>query len=123
MDLQKQFGLTYMFIAHDLKVVEHVSTQVAVMYLGKIVEMAPSDELYLYPSHPYTKALLSAIPVPNPDRKGDRIILTGDVPSPINPPNGCYFNPRCPIVDSKCREIHPELRENSPNHWVSCLKA
>jgi oligopeptide transport system ATP-binding protein len=123
MDLQKQLGLTYMFIAHDLKVVEHVSTQVAVMYLGKIVEMAPSDELYMHPSHPYTKALLSAIPVPNPDRKRERIILTGDVPSPMNPPRGCYFNPRCPITDAKCREIAPELQSKSPNHWVSCLKA
>jgi len=122
MDLQQKLGLTYIFIAHDLKVVEHVSTHVAVMYLGKIVEMASSDELYLRPLHPYTKALLSAIPVPNPERKVDRIILTGDVPSPMNPPSGCYFHPRCPIADSSCAQISPELREQKPYHRVSCQK-
>lgn len=122
MDLQKKFGLTYIFIAHDLKVVEHVSTQVGVMYLGKIVELASSDDLYLRPTHPYTKALLSAIPTPNPDRKGDRIILTGDVPSPLNPPSGCYFHPRCPIADTHCAQVTPQLEEQVSNHWVSCLK-
>jgi len=122
MDLQKKFSLTYIFIAHDLKVVEHVSTKVAVMYLGKIAEMASSDNLYLRPTHPYTKALLSAIPVPNPERKGDRIILTGDVPSPINPPSGCFFNPRCPIALEQCRQQSPELKELEKGHLVSCLK-
>jgi oligopeptide transport system ATP-binding protein len=123
MDLQKKFELTYIFIAHDLKVVEHVSNQVAVMYLGKIVEMASSDDLYMRPTHPYTKALLSAIPIPNPERKVDRIILTGDVPSPLNPPSGCYFHPRCPIADSACAQVSPDLKERTAQHWVSCLKA
>lgn len=122
MDLQQKLGLTYVFIAHDLKVVEHVSTQVAVMYLGKIAEVAKADDLYLKPYHPYTKALLSAIPVPMPGKKEDRIILTGDVPSPIDPPPGCYFNPRCPIADQKCQEQHPELKEKGSNHYVACLK-
>ena len=122
MDLQQKLGLTYVFIAHDLKVVEHVSTRVAVMYLGKIVEMAEAEELYLNPKHPYTKALLSAIPVPDPKRQGDRIILTGDVPSPINPPAGCYFNPRCPIASEECRQNTPNLKEVGHLHTASCLK-
>ncbi len=122
MDLQKNLGLTYIFIAHDLKVVEHVSNRVAVMYLGKIVEIAPSKELYLHPLHPYTRALLSAIPVPDPKSKDQRIILTGDVPSPMNPPPGCHFNPRCPQVADSCRVQIPNLKEKKPDHAVSCLQ-
>lgn len=122
MELQQKLGLTYVFIAHDLKVVEHVSHRVAVMYLGQIVEMADSDELYRNPQHPYTKALLSAIPVPDPKPRAERIILTGDVPSPINPPNGCHFNPRCPIASEACRTDAPQLKEVSTQHFVSCLK-
>jgi oligopeptide/dipeptide ABC transporter ATP-binding protein len=108
-DLQKELGLTYLFIAHDLKVVEHISTRVAVMYLGKIVEIAESEVLYSDPQHPYTKALLSAIPIPDPSLKKERIILRGDVPSPINPPRGCYFHPRCPVVQDNCRTVWPSL--------------
>ena len=122
MELQQKLGLTYVFIAHDLKVVEHVSHRVAVMYLGQIVEMADSDELYRNPQHPYTKALLSAIPVPDPKPRAERIILTGDVPSPINPPNGCHFNPRCPVASDACRTDPPQLKEVSTRHFVSCLK-
>ncbi len=122
MDLQKKLGLTYVFIAHDLKVVEHVSTHVAVMYLGKIVEYAPAEELYRNPKHPYTKALLSAIPVPDPKPREQRIILTGDVPSPINPPSGCHFNPRCSWATEECRQNVPELKEVGPGHTASCLK-
>ena len=122
MELQQKLGLTYVFIAHDLKVVEHVSHRVAVMYLGQIVEMADSDELYRNPQHPYTKALLSAIPVPDPKPRAERIILTGDVPSPINPPNGCHFNPRCPVASEACRTDAPQLKEVSTRHFVSCLK-
>jgi oligopeptide transport system ATP-binding protein len=122
MDLQKKLGLTYVFIAHDLKVVEHVSTHVAVMYLGQIVEYARADELYTNPQHPYTKALLSAIPVPDPKPREQRIILTGDVPSPINPPSGCYFNPRCPLATEECRVTIPPTVETSPGHFAKCLK-
>lgn len=122
MELQQKLGLTYVFIAHDLKVVEHVSHRVAVMYLGQIVEMADSDELYRNPQHPYTKALLSAIPVPDPKPRAERIILTGDVPSPINPPSGCHFNPRCPIASDACKTDAPQLKEVSTQHFVSCLK-
>ncbi|MBS1963058.1 MAG: dipeptide ABC transporter ATP-binding protein [Bdellovibrionales bacterium] len=122
-DLQKELGLTYLFIAHDLKVVEHISTRVAVMYLGKIVEIAESDVLYADPQHPYTQALLSAIPIPDPTLKKERIILRGDVPSPINPPRGCYFNPRCPKVQDKCRSVWPNLYEiegPSTEHEAAC---
>lgn len=122
MELQQKLGLTYVFIAHDLKVVEHVSHRVAVMYLGQIVEMADADELYKNPQHPYTKALLSAIPVPDPKPRAERIILTGDVPSPINPPEGCHFNPRCPIATESCRIESPQLKEMPHQHFVSCLK-
>lgn len=126
MDLQKKLGLTYIFIAHDLKVVEHVSHRVAVMYLGKIVEFADSEGLYKNPLHPYTKALLSAIPVPDPKNKDQRIILTGDVPSPMNPPPGCHFNPRCPMVGPECPKIEPQLTPrnsmSSTTHLVSCIK-
>ncbi|MBX2988442.1 MAG: dipeptide ABC transporter ATP-binding protein [Bdellovibrionaceae bacterium] len=122
MDLQQKLGLTYLFIAHDLKVVEHVSTRVAVMYLGKIVEIAESEELYKNPLHPYTKALLSAIPIPDPRRREERIILHGDVPSPVNPPPGCHFNPRCPLASEECRQTAPELKSYGQDHWASCLK-
>jgi oligopeptide transport system ATP-binding protein len=123
MELQQKLGLTYIFIAHDLKVVEHVSHRVAVMYLGKIVELASSDELYKNPQHPYTRALLSAIPIPDPKPRPERIILTGDVPSPLNPPTGCQFHPRCPLADANCAKQSPVLEQKgAPQHFVSCLK-
>ncbi|WII72219.1 dipeptide ABC transporter ATP-binding protein [Bdellovibrio sp. 22V] len=122
MELQQKLGLTYIFIAHDLKVVEHVSTKVAVMYLGKIVEMAEAEELYRNPKHPYTKALMSAIPVPDPRRKDERIILTGDVPSPINPPSGCHFHPRCPMAIEDCKTIVPPLEQKSKDHIAACIR-
>ena len=121
-DLQDRFGLTYLFIAHDLSMVRHICDRVAVMYLGVMAEMADRNELYEHPLHPYTKALLSAVPVPDPkkDRARRRIILAGDVPSPINPPSGCRFHPRCPIVGEECRFDIPEWREVAPGHWVAC---
>lgn len=122
MDLQQKLGLTYLFIAHDLKVVEHISNRVAVMYLGRVVEIADSEELYRHPQHPYTKALLSAIPVPNPKRREGRVILTGDVPSPIHPPTGCHFHPRCPIAVENCKMEVPQLKATRPDHFTSCLR-
>lgn len=119
-DLQKEFGLTYLFIAHDLSVVKHISDRVAVMYLGKIVELADKYELFDNAQHPYTQALLSAIPVPDPHYKRERTILQGDVPSPINPPSGCRFHTRCPKVMDICKVQVPESVEVSPNHWVAC---
>lgn len=121
MDLQQKLGLTYLFIAHDLKVVEHISTRVAVMYLGKIVEAADAIELYTGPKHPYTRALISAIPTPDPNAKQDRIILTGDVPSPINPPSGCHFHPRCPKATDHCKQSIPNFKTFGKDHAAACL--
>jgi oligopeptide transport system ATP-binding protein len=121
-ELQEQFGLTYLFIAHDLAVVRHISDRVAVMYLGKMMELSGRNEIYDNPLHPYTKALLSAVPIPDPalERKRERIILTGDVPSSLRPPRGCVFHTRCPIAIDDCRQIIPEWREAEPGHWVAC---
>jgi oligopeptide transport system ATP-binding protein len=122
-DLQKELKLTYLFLAHDLKVVEHISNRVAVMYLGKIAEIADSEQLYSNPRHPYTQALLSAIPIPDPTHKNERIILQGDVPSPLNPPEGCFFHPRCPSVQDRCRSERPVLSVTDPRdplHQAAC---
>jgi oligopeptide transport system ATP-binding protein len=123
-ELQERFSLTYLFIAHDLSVVRHISDRVAVMYLGKVVEIADRTEIYENPLHPYTKALLSAVPIPDPviDAQRERIILTGEVPSPLNPPTGCVFHPRCSMAVGHCSEIEPELKEITPGHWVACLE-
>ena len=119
-DLQKRLGLSYLFIAHDLSVVKHVSDRIAVMYLGKIVEYADKVTLFTNPQHPYTEALLSAVPVPNPKLKREKRLLQGDVPSPINPPPGCNFHTRCPYAEARCKIDVPRLREISPGHAVSC---
>ncbi len=120
LELQEKFNLTYLFISHDLSVVEHVSDRVAVMYLGKIVELCKSEELYKNPLHPYTKALLAAVPTPSPGAKGSRIILLGDAPDPANPPSGCNFHPRCPIAIDRCRVEEPQLRDVGGGHLVAC---
>jgi len=122
MRLKDEMNLTYLFIAHDLSVVRHISDRVAVMYLGKIMEITSSDELYDNPLHPYTQALLSAVPIPSPqvDRQRKRILLTGDVPSPVNPPKGCHFNPRCHLASPICREQSPDLKDVGGEHWVAC---
>lgn len=119
-DLQDQFDLTYLFISHDMQVVEHISDRVAVMYLGKIVELADSEVLYSEPLHPYTEALMSAVPTPDPTTKRERLMLRGDPPSPINPPTGCHFHTRCHKRFERCDKEQPELREVSPRHWVAC---
>ncbi|MQF48606.1 ATP-binding cassette domain-containing protein [SAR202 cluster bacterium AC-647-N09_OGT_505m] len=133
-ELQQSFGLTYLFVAHDLSVVRHISDRIVVMYLGKIAEIADRNELYENPLHPYTKALLSAVPIPDPivEATRERIVLTGDVPSPLRPPPGCVFHPRCPVSIDECTGTHsqdltnesgvPYLREVSPDHWVSCIR-
>lgn len=120
-DLQEELGLAYLFIAHDLSVVEYLSHRVAVMYLGRVVELTTSEALYRDPKHPYTKALLSAVPVPDPEKKSKRILLQGDVPSPMSPPAGCHFHPRCPIAEKGlCDREEPTLREVAPGHFASC---
>jgi len=122
-DLQEQLDLTYLFIAHDLSVVEHISERVAVMYLGKLMEIGPSGDLYSSPKHPYTRALLSAVPVPEPGRKSRRIILKGDVPSPANPPPGCPFHPRCPEAVPECSKAFPEAKDFGKDHLAWCIMA
>ena len=119
-DLQEEFNLTYLFIAHNLSVIEHISDRVAVMYLGKIVELAPCDDLYVNPLHYYTQALMSAIPIADPTTKIERIILEGEVPTPINPPKGCRFHPRCQAATEQCELEEPLLEEHKPNHWAAC---
>ena len=119
-DLQHEFGLSYLFIAHDLSVVEHICDRVAVMYVGKLVEVAPKDQLFFFPKHPYTEALLSAVPTPDPDAEKKRIILPGEIANPADPPSGCYFHPRCQYAQDRCRQEEPALREITPGQWASC---
>lgn len=122
MDLQKKMGLTYLFVAHDLSMVKYMSDRVAVMYLGKIIEIARSEDLYANPQHPYTRALLTAIPVPDPhvEEQKERIVLSGEIPSPINPPSGCSFRTRCPAATERCAQQEPEFRETRKGHWAAC---
>ena len=123
-ELQGRFGLTYLFIAHDLSVVRHISDRIAVMYLGKVVEIADRQELYDNPLHPYTKALLSAVPIPDPqvEAKRERVVLRGEVPSSLNPPAGCVFHPRCPIAIDECSKVVPQMKEVTPDHWAACIR-
>ncbi len=124
-ELQERLNLAYLFVAHDLSVVRHISDRIAVMYLGRIVEIAEGDELYKNPSHPYTRALMSGIPIPDPviEETRERMVLTGEIPSPLNPPSGCVFNPRCPLADDRCPKIVPELRTVSEDHLSACINA
>jgi len=122
-DLQEEFGLTYLFISHDLSVIEHISDRVAVMYVGKLVESATTKDLFLYPKHPYTEALLSAVPKPDPRLRTQSIVLAGDVADPANPPGGCYFHPRCRYQIDRCGTEEPVLRQIAPDHYVSCHRA
>ena len=122
-DLQDQFDLTYLFVAHDLSVVNHIADRVAVMYVGKVVELADTDDLYRHPLHPYTEALMSAVPKPDPLARQEPIVLEGDVADAANPPSGCYFHPRCSYCIDRCRQETPELRELRPGHFVSCHRA
>ncbi len=119
-DLQEQFGLTYLFISHDLGIIEHICSRVAVMYLGRIVELAPAEALYQAPRHPYTEALLNAVPISDPNRAGKRLILHGEIPSAVNPPSGCHFNPRCPYAREICKTHYPELKEQVAGHFAAC---
>ena len=121
-ELQDRLGLTYIFVAHDLSMVRHISDRMVVMYLGKVMELADRNEIYLRPRHPYTRALMSAVPIPNPRKARDRqrILLKGDIPSPLNPPNGCNFNTRCPMAQAICFNTDPEYREIEPRHYVAC---
>jgi oligopeptide/dipeptide ABC transporter ATP-binding protein len=119
-DLQRERGIAYLFVAHDLAVVEHISQRVLVMYLGAVVELADANAIVATPRHPYTQALISAVPVVDPASKRQRIVLPGDVPSPIDPPTGCPFHPRCPMAEARCRTERPELKELVPGHWVAC---
>jgi peptide/nickel transport system ATP-binding protein/oligopeptide transport system ATP-binding protein len=121
-DLQHDYGLTYLFIAHDMSVVEHISHRVAVMYLGTIVELTSREELFSFPLHPYTLSLMSAIPIANPRLKRERIVISGEMPSPIEPPNGCHFHPRCPVAMEHCAVQRPELIEVTPGHWAACWR-
>jgi oligopeptide/dipeptide ABC transporter ATP-binding protein len=118
--LKRDLGLTYLFIAHDLAVVKHISDRIAIMYLGKIMEIAPRKEFYTNPLHPYTEALMSAVPSPDPDRKKERILLTGEVPSPMNIPSGCRFHTRCPLAEAICQQTEPELTSRGGDHKVAC---
>jgi peptide/nickel transport system ATP-binding protein len=122
LELQDRLGIAYLFVAHDLSVVKHVSHRVAVMYVGKIVEVAPTSALFDTPRHPYTEALLSAVPVPDPRLRAKRIVLEGDVADPSDPPPGCAFHPRCRYATERCRQVTPALEEVSPGHWVRCIR-
>jgi peptide/nickel transport system ATP-binding protein len=124
MDLQSEFGLTYLFVAHDLSVIRHITNRVAVMYVGQIVELADTDVLFTRPKHPYTAALLQAVPDPDPRMRGrEREVISGEVANPAAPPSGCYFHPRCPYAQDVCREVTPQLEEIEPGHMVSCHRA
>ncbi|MEO6624272.1 MAG: oligopeptide/dipeptide ABC transporter ATP-binding protein, partial [Burkholderiaceae bacterium] len=120
MDLQEEFGLAYLFVSHDLAVVEHIGHRIAVMYLGRIVELAPKERIFAQPQHPYTEALMAAAPIADPRSRRKRLVIEGDVPSPINPPSGCHFHTRCPYVIPRCKTEYPPLQEIAPGHIVAC---